>query len=164
MNLDKTPKQNDATVSETDVGSGSSKSPNQPKKTKKRPAQTLKKSKAKKRPSVKADDAKKALQRRPYPRVTLEEALRIPVALKEKNGGNPWPPSDVAKAVNLSHKNPDFFYLAAASRDFGFTEGSRDSQQIALTEFGRDVVYAPNKQEEDAKLREALLRVEIFRN
>src|SRR5262249_47121879 len=50
----------------------------------------------------------------------------------------------------------------AASRDFGFTEGSRDSEEISLTDFGRDVVYAPNKEQEQAKLREALLRIEIF--
>jgi len=101
--------------------------------------------------------------RRPYPRVTLEQALRIPFALKEKNGGNPWPPAEVAAAVALSHKNPDFFYMAAASRDFGLTEGSRDSEQISLTEFGRGVVYPRSKEEEGAKLREALLNVEIFR-
>lgn len=110
-----------------------------------------------------AKEAKKTAAKRPYPRVTLEEALRIPFALKDKNGGNPWPPADVAAAVKLSHKNPDFFYLAAASRDFGLTDGSRDSDLIALTEFGRDVVYAPGKAEEEAKLREALLKVDIFR-
>jgi hypothetical protein len=26
---------------------------------------------------------------RPYPRVTLENALRVPNAIKDKNGGNP---------------------------------------------------------------------------
>ncbi len=101
----------------------------------KRPA---KKPKAKSRATARPEDAKKGGPRRPYPRVTLEESTRIPLALKEKNGGNPWPPADVARAVGLSHKNTDFFYLAAASRDFGLTEGSRDSDQIALTEFGRD--------------------------
>jgi hypothetical protein len=89
--------------------------------------------------------------------------LKIPFALKDKNGGNPWPPADVAKSIGLSHKNTDFFYIAAASRDFGFTEGSRDSDQIALTEFGRDVVYAPGEAEEKQKLQEAILKVEIFR-
>jgi len=104
----------------------------------KRPAK-----KARKADHSKAETSKKAGPKRPYPRATLEEALRIPFALKDKNGGNAWPPSDLARAVGLSHKNPDFFYLAAASRDFGLTEGSRDSEQISLTEFGRDVVYAP---------------------
>jgi hypothetical protein len=97
-------------------------------------------SKAKK-PKSKSSKAKSSNVRRPYPRVTLEDALRVPYALKEKNGGNPWPPSDVAAAVGLSHKNTDFFYMAAASRDFGLTDGSRDSDLISLTDFGRDVVY-----------------------
>jgi hypothetical protein len=94
--------------------------------------------------------------------VTLEEALRIPIALKEKNGGNPWPPADLAAAVGVSYKTVPFFYMAAASRDFGFTEGSRDSTEISLTEFGRGVVYAPNKADEEEKLREALLKGRNF--
>jgi nucleoside 2-deoxyribosyltransferase len=53
--------------------------------------------------------------------------------------------------------------MAAASRDFGLTDGSRDSEQILLTEFGRDVVYAPGQVEERLKLKEALLKIEIFR-
>jgi len=57
--------------------------------------------------------------KRPYPRLPLEQAIRIPLALKEKNGGNAWPPSDLATAIGLSPKTNDFFYLAAASRDFG---------------------------------------------
>lgn len=103
------------------------------------------------------------LVRRPYPRVTLEEALRIPNALKEKNGGNPWPPRDVASAVGLSHKNSEFFYLAASSRDFGFTEGGRDSGVIALAELGRDIVYAPSEADEKSSLKTALLRIDIFK-
>ena len=113
--------------------------------------------------SAKKEAKKAALPKRPYPRVTLEEALKIPLALKEKNGGNAWPPNDVANATNLSPKNPDFFYLAAASRDFGLTEGSRDSEQISLTTFGRDVVYAPSKAEEEKQLRQALTKVDLFR-
>jgi hypothetical protein len=128
-----------------------------------------KKKKASNRPAKKSakgrkkSGAAKPTPRRPYPRVTLEQALRIPAALKNNNGGNPWPPADVAQAVGMSHKTPDFFYLAAASRDFGLTEGSRDSELVSLTEAGRDVVYAPGKDEERAALKTALLNVEIFR-
>lgn len=100
---------------------------------------------------------------RPYRRATLEQALRIPTTLKDKNGGTPWPPSDVAPAVGLSTKTHDFFYMVAASRDFGFTEGSRDSAEIALTEFGRQVVYAESEAAEETRLREALLKIDIFR-
>jgi hypothetical protein len=110
-------------------------------------AKAASKSSSKKKPSPKRSAskkpkrvAKKPIPRgRPYPRASLEDALKIPYALKEKNGGNPWPPADVAAAIGLSHKNTDFFYIAASSRDFGLTEGSRDSEFIALTEFGRDL-------------------------
>jgi hypothetical protein len=112
---------------------------------------------------AKAHAKKGAQPKRPYPRSTLQDALRVPYALKDKNGGNPWPPSDIAAVLGVSPTTVSFFYLAAASRDFGLTEGGRDSALISLTEFGRDVIYAPNKEEEDARRREALLKVEIFR-
>lgn len=106
---------------------------------------------------------KQAVPKRPYPRASLENALKIPLALKEKNGGNAWPATDVANALGRAATTNEFFYLAAASRDFGFTEGSRDSEQISLTPFGRDVVYAPSKAEEEKQLRQALTKVDIFR-
>jgi hypothetical protein len=119
--------------------------------------------KNKKTKTGKKTGATKATARRPYPRASLEQAVRIPLAIKNNNGGNPWPPQEVAAAVGMSAQTPGFFYLAAASRDFGLTEGSRDSELISLTEAGRDVVYAPSKEEENAALRTALLKVEIFR-
>src|SRR6266498_1128059 len=100
---------------------------------------------------------------RPYPKVTLETALQVPMALKEKNGGNPWPPEEVANALGLSKATNSFFYPAAAARAFGLTEEGRDSKQIALTEFGRSLVYAPSRQVEDELKREAFLKVDIFR-
>lgn len=103
------------------------------------------------------------VNRRPYPRATLEAALQVPNALKEKNGGNAWPPDDVAAALNISRKNERFFYLAGSSRDFGLTEGSRDSQMIALTDLGRELVYAPTPEAEKALKLKAFLNVDIFR-
>lgn len=100
---------------------------------------------------------------RPYPRATLEECLKVPYALKEKNGGNPWDPTQIAKAVGLGKGNPDFWYLTAASRDFGFTEGTRDTAEIKLLEPGRRLVYAPDKQTEAKLKMEAFLRIAIFR-
>src|SRR5438128_2417022 len=58
---------------------------------------------------------------RPYPRRTLEEALRVPKAIRENNGGNPWPPSEVAKALGVGGSTGSFYYLTAAARDFGLT-------------------------------------------
>lgn len=101
--------------------------------------------------------------KRLFPKVPLERALRIPIAIKDKNGGNPWEPAEIAKVVGLSVKGVDFFYLAGASRDHGLTDGGRDSKKIALTELGRGIAYAPNKAEEDLRKRQAFEKVSLFK-
>ncbi|MFF9300503.1 hypothetical protein [Streptomyces sp. NPDC014764] len=99
---------------------------------------------------------------RPYPRRTLEEALRIPQALKEYNGGNAWPPEQVAKALGVGRGSSNFFYLTASSRDFGLTSGTRDSPQITLTTLGRQAVYPSSHEDERESLYKAFFSVEIF--
>ena len=116
----------------------------------------MKKKKASKKASRKAP-------KRPYPRRTLEEALNVPTALKDFNGGNDWAPSELASALNQSKGSSTFYYLTAASRDFGFTEGTRDTDYVALTDFGRSVVYAPNRAKEEELLRQAFMNVDLFR-
>lgn len=111
---------------------------------------------------AKPKSERKARVRWPFPRVALEEAVRIPVILKEKNGGNPWSPDEIASALSMSKATSSFFYVVAASRDFGFTEGGRDSSEIALTDFGRDVVYAPSSDTELKLKRKAFQSIELF--
>jgi hypothetical protein len=99
---------------------------------------------------------------RPFPRATLEDALKVAYAIKEKNGGNPWSPDLIAEAVGTTRKSPLFFYMAAAARDMGLTVGSRDSDKIELAPLGREIVYAPNAAIEAAKKKESFLRIELF--
>ena len=100
---------------------------------------------------------------RPYPRATLEEALKVASAIKEKNGGNPWTPDLIAEAVGSTRKSVNFFYMAAAARDMGLTIGSRDSEKIELAPLGREIVYAPNPEMEKVKKVEAFLKVDLFK-
>lgn len=101
---------------------------------------------------------------RPFPRRPLEEAIRVPVALKEQYGGNARPPDDVAQALGYpSRSSSSFFYQAAASRDFGLTTGGRDSTEIALDDRGRRYAYAESGDVEKAVLKEAFLSVDTFR-
>jgi hypothetical protein len=102
-------------------------------------------------------------ERRPYPRATLEDALTVAYALKDKNGGNPWSPDELANALGVAKSNNRFFYNTASARDFGLTSGSRDTDQIALTDLGRELVYAPSPQTEDAAKRKAFLGVDVFK-
>lgn len=100
---------------------------------------------------------------RPYPRKTLEQALRVPQVIKEMNGGNAWSSAQVAKALGIGAKGGNFFYVSTAARDYGLTEGSRDTAEISLTELGRRAVY-PESAEQAAQAKlDAFLHVESFR-
>lgn len=114
--------------------------------------------------SAKSEDKPPNQVPKPYPRATLEEALKIPLAIKDKNGGNPWSPDDVAAALGVAKGNPRFFYTAAAARDFGLTSGGRDSKEIVLTELGRNLVYAPSIEVEESLKKKAFLNVEKFKD
>lgn len=100
---------------------------------------------------------------RPYPRRTLEQALRIPRTLRDKNGGQPWAASEVAKALNLGAKSGNFFYLSSAAKQYGLTEGTSRTAEISLTDLGRKAVYPSSPEEERAALRDAFLHVPSFR-
>lgn len=99
---------------------------------------------------------------RPFPRESLERAATIALTIRDKNGGKPWTPSDVANVLNLSSSGVVFFYLAAASRDYGLTSGGRDSASIALTELGKKLVYPASADEEAAARLAAFKNVEAF--
>lgn len=100
---------------------------------------------------------------RPFPRKTLEHALRVPRVLKEKNGGNPWPSGEVAAALGLGARGGNFYYVSAASRDYGLTTGSRDTTEIALTDLGRKAVYPESDTSLQQAYMDAFLHVETFR-
>lgn len=126
---------------------------------------------AKKAPKKKAAKKKVASKKstittnravRTYPRITLEKCLVIAQKIKELNGGNPWTPEEIRNAIGVSTGNP-YYYYTASSRDFGFTVGTSQQTQIALTELGREIVYAPNPVVERAKKVEAFLKIDIFK-
>ena len=100
---------------------------------------------------------------RPFPRVTLEKALRIPTAIKGKNAGNPWPPEEIAKALKVGAKTGSFYYFTAGARDYHLTEGSSKTEKISLTALGRRVLYPASPEEEIVAKREAFLSVDKFR-
>jgi hypothetical protein len=100
---------------------------------------------------------------RPYPRVTLENAIRIVTVIKDKNAGNPWPPTEVAKALGVGAKTGPFWYLTAGARDYSLTEGTSRTDKISLTGVGRRVVFPKSPEEAIVAKREAFLSVEVFR-
>lgn len=120
---------------------------------------------AKKKAKTKRTKRAKSARRpgKSYPSVPLEKALQIAYQIKDKNGGNAWSPDQVAAAIGSSPRSSEFYYITAAARDYGITTGTRDTKEIALTELGKEVVYAPNSTAEHAKKVEAFHNVELFR-
>lgn len=112
-------------------------------------------------PKAKSDKAAPAKSPK-FPKATLEKAVEIPTALKDKNGGNEWEPDEIRKAVGASQGNA-WYSQTAASRDYGLTTGSRDSPPIALTELGREIVYAPDPTTELTLKKQAFLNIDIFK-
>lgn len=101
---------------------------------------------------------------RPYPRSSLEKAMLVPRAIKDKNNGNPWEAEQIAKVLELSPKNVDFAYSLFASKRFGLTEGTNVRGQVSLTPLGREIVFSGTPEEELEGKRKAFLNVEIFRD
>ena len=66
-------------------------------------------------------------EQRSFPIVPLEEALKVGESIRRKSKGNPCETDLVAEGCGLSRKNQKFFYMTAASRDYGLTTGTRDT-------------------------------------
>lgn len=107
--------------------------------------------------------ATKKQKDRPFPRHTLESALRIGQAIRVKNAGNPWPPAEVAKAIGVGAKTSNFYYLTAASRDYNITAGTSVTEAIQLTDLGHSYFYAASSDKKQAALRAAFLSVDVFK-
>jgi hypothetical protein len=100
---------------------------------------------------------------RPFPRVTLEDAMKVALAIKDKNAGNPYASEDVARALKVGARGGHFFYLTAGARDYGLTTGTRDTEKISLTELGRLAVYPATPAEALEAKRRAFLSIDVFR-
>jgi hypothetical protein len=93
----------------------------------------------------------------------LEASLKIAYAIKDHNGGNPWEPEEIRKAIGAGTGGNAYFYLTAASRDYGLTVGTNAAEKIALTDLGRDLVYAPNPDAEIKLKLRAFLTIDVFK-
>jgi hypothetical protein len=98
-----------------------------------------------------------------FPRATLEQALKIPTAIKDLNGGNPWEPEQIRQGIGSATGGNAFFYLTAASRDYGLTLGTSSADKISLAELGKDIAYAANPAVEAELKMQAFLKVDVFK-
>jgi len=101
--------------------------------------------------------------KRPFPKVSIEEARKIGDAIKLYNAGKPWAPQEIAKVLKMGAKTGDYFYLTAASRDYGLTIGTRDTEKIELAPLGTTLAYPKHQAEEANAVQEAFRNVDLFK-
>ncbi len=88
----------------------------------------------------------------------------MPKAIREKNNGNDWDTELVAQAaLRVTKGAKNFFYTAAASRDYGLTVGSRDTDKIGLSPLGRAIFFAGDEATARQRRIEAFFSVDIFK-
>jgi hypothetical protein len=93
-----------------------------------------------------------------FPKNTLEDAIRVPRAIEDKNAGNPMPASALAIAVGFRQASDwRFGDLLRSANQYGLVTGSGARASIALTTLGQDVV-APSSSGQRAQALAAAFR------
>ena len=75
-----------------------------------------------------------------FPKHPLKTAIRVAVALEDKNSGNAMPPTDVAIAIGKSPGSSDFRMLLSSSIKYGLTSGSYNQSKVSITTLARDIL------------------------
>lgn len=91
---------------------------------------------------------KKAFRQTELPKMSLEDALKVPQAIWDQYAGNATAPIFVAEAVGVSPSSSNWRTLTGASIAYGLTDGGYNSKEISLTELGRRIV-SPTEENDD---------------
>lgn len=99
-----------------------------------------------------------------FPRHTLEEAIAVPKAIEEKNGGNPMRSEMLAKAVGFNQPS-DWRYkgLVRSANQYGLVSGSGEKSVVSLIKTGQDIVAPSSPDQRQEALLKAFKNVEDFK-
>ena len=96
-----------------------------------------------------------------FPKNTLEDAIRIPKEIEEKNAGNPMQVEDLATAVGFRLANDwRFLDLLRSADQYGLVE--RTGGSVSLTRLGQDVVAPSSPSQRSEALLTAFRNVKDF--
>jgi len=97
------------------------------------------------------------------PRVTLDQALRVPRALADHYAKEPARPLDMADALEMSPTSGPFRELCGAAIGYGLTDGGPNAATISLTDLGRRIVAPLEEGEDELARRQAALVPAVVR-
>jgi predicted nucleotide-binding protein len=99
-----------------------------------------------------------------FPKHSIKTALRVPLALEEKNSGNPMPPTDIAIAIDKSPGSSDFRMLLSSSIKYGLSTGSYNQSKVAMTTLARDLVAPTSDEAKNKALFQCAFMPPLFKS
>lgn len=99
-----------------------------------------------------------------FPRHTLEESIKVPQALEEKNAGKPIGASELVKWVGFRKSNdPRFLKLLKSANDYGLVTGSGATATVEMDKIGSDLVAPSSADQRQKALLAAFNNVDLFK-
>lgn len=98
-----------------------------------------------------------------YPKHTLEDALKVPQAIEDNNGGQPFPPLETADAMGTTPGSSRFQTILSSSLRYTLTTGNYKSDRIGLTSVGNAIVAPVSEEARTAALMQAALSPPTFK-
>lgn len=100
-----------------------------------------------------------------FPRHPLEQAIKVPLEIEEKNAGNPMHAGELAKAVGF-RKSSDwrFLDLLRSANQYGLVSGAGASATIRIEKQGQEIVFPASPKERQTALLTAFYNVENFKS
>jgi predicted nucleotide-binding protein len=111
---------------------------------------------------VRAASKRVYLKQSDVPALTLDEALRVPLAILDHYEGKPTTPLHVAKALNLDPKGSQLKLVTGAAIAFGLIEGGAQANAITVTELARRILRSKKEGDDLLAKREAVLLPRVF--
>ena len=98
-----------------------------------------------------------------FPKNTLEEAIKIPKVIEEKNAGKPIPARDLVGLVGFRQTNDwRFLDLARSANQYGIVKWTGAAAPISMTELGENIVAPSSPSQRSTALLAAFRNVKAF--
>lgn len=123
-------------------------------------------SRARKEPKEPKEDKPAPAKGQPwtFPKNNLEDAIRIPKAIEEKNAGNPMDASVLARAAGFKQPNDwRFLDLLRSANLYGLVSGAGASATVSMEKLGQDIVMPSSPQQRQSALLAAFNNVPEFK-
>jgi len=107
---------------------------------------------------------KKTRKQRPFPRDTVEEALKLAKTIQDQNNGQPMKRIFIADHLKIKPESSNFRYLISSSYRYGLTQGGYQAEYISLTPLGDAITKTKDEKEKLSLLQEACQRVNVWKS